>query len=102
MHERCLLLAHPSFCLAYLDDLAHTLVSDADELVFVICRSDTSLRMIPSPSRYDFDCWDDVGRETHPPFQTYQNFKLSTATGDHNYIKGNAKVSIFGEFTSVH
>jgi hypothetical protein len=25
------------------------------------------------------------------PEQTYQNFKLSTATGDHNYIKGNAK-----------
>jgi len=25
------------------------------------------------------------------PEHTYQNFKLSTATGDHNYIKGNTK-----------
>lgn len=25
------------------------------------------------------------------PEQTYQNFKMSTATGDHNYIKGNSR-----------
>jgi len=30
------------------------------------------------------------------PEDTYSNFKLSTATGDHNYIKGNALYFAFG------